>query len=361
MEEEPAPVVTDDTPVPPLLSVESDAPVSMSPEMPLPPDMAAALEPLGQPEPPSLLESDPDFSPDAVWFPDGELPSQPEPPPEDLATAYDSILGPLPAPLESSWEASSPEPDVEDPLQSYFSPSNADEQDDGIMLDSANLHDEQPSQAHDVSAMPPPAPASEHFGSWNVPLDEEPVETHHGSDGDAEDDEEVPVYSLETPSPAVSDLLTDPGMLPVAMMPDTPMPSPEIADEPETVAWAAEEPSSSLPDMQPPPEADVAASVASFELGNLEIVSVCPLEGDKRLLLVQSNGVFALMGQVGAQNPDVSVIKIFENNPIAYQKTFTAIQEGQTGNQGMYLAQVGTWHGVISTFQQGILLHTELG
>jgi hypothetical protein len=52
---------------------------------------------------------------------------------------------------------------------------------------------------------------------------------------------------------------------------------------------------------------------------------------------------------------------VFEHNPIAYQNTFTAVEEGQAGQQGMYVVQVGTWHGIISTFQDKITLHTELG
>lgn len=100
---------------------------------------------------------------------------------------------------------------------------------------------------------------------------------------------------------------------------------------------------------------------AAFSLGNLEVLGVCALAADRRLLVVQSNGVYALMGQVGLENPDVSVLKVFETNPLAYQNTFTAVEEVQAAAQGMFVTQVGTWHGIVSTFQDKIILHTELG
>jgi hypothetical protein len=96
-------------------------------------------------------------------------------------------------------------------------------------------------------------------------------------------------------------------------------------------------------------------------VGNLEIISVCPLSAEKRLILIHNNGLYALMGQSGQEQPAISALKVFEHNPIAYQNTFTAVEEGQAGQQGMYVVQVGTWHGIISTFQDKITLHTELG
>ena len=96
-------------------------------------------------------------------------------------------------------------------------------------------------------------------------------------------------------------------------------------------------------------------------LGNLEVLSVCSLNAEKRLLVVHNKGIFALMGQYGMEQPQISVLKVFEHNPIAYQNTFTAVEEGQAGSQGMFVVQVGTWHAIISTFQDKISLHTELG
>ena len=109
-----------------------------------------------------------------------------------------------------------------------------------------------------------------------------------------------------------------------------------------------------MPETKPAPPAE-------FKLGNLEVMSVCVLTPEKRLLVVQSNGIYALMGQYGVDHPQISVLKLFEQNPIAYQNTFTAVEEAQAASQGMYVVQVGTWHAIISTFQDKITLHTELG
>jgi hypothetical protein len=111
----------------------------------------------------------------------------------------------------------------------------------------------------------------------------------------------------------------------------------------------------------PTTQAGTVTPPAAFTLGNLEVLSVCPLAADRRLLVVHSNGVFALMGQVGLEQPQISVLKVFENNPLAYQNTFTAVAEAQAAAQGMFVTQVGTWHAIVSTFQDKITLHTELG
>lgn len=98
-----------------------------------------------------------------------------------------------------------------------------------------------------------------------------------------------------------------------------------------------------------------------FSLSDIQILSVCPLFGDRRLLVVSSNGIYALMGQVGLQQPQVAVLKLFDHNPLAYQNTFTAVAEAHADSQGMFLTQAGTWRGIISTFQDKITLHTDLG
>jgi hypothetical protein len=96
-------------------------------------------------------------------------------------------------------------------------------------------------------------------------------------------------------------------------------------------------------------------------LGKLEVVSMCQLSPDKRLLVVKNEGCFALMGQCGPEKENINVLKMFAHNPLAYQHTFTAVEEGQSAGQGMYVIQLGTWHAIISTFQDKITLHTELG
>ncbi len=98
-----------------------------------------------------------------------------------------------------------------------------------------------------------------------------------------------------------------------------------------------------------------------FSLSDIQILSVCPLFADRRLLVVSSNEIYALMGQVGLQQPQVAVLKLFDHNPLAYQNTFTAVAEAHADSQGMFVTQVGTWRGIISTFQDKITLHTDLG
>ncbi len=98
-----------------------------------------------------------------------------------------------------------------------------------------------------------------------------------------------------------------------------------------------------------------------FLLSDIQILAVCPLFGDRRLLVVSSNGMYALMGQVGLQQPQIAVLKLFDHNPLAYQNTFTAVAEAHADSQGMFVTQVGTWRGIISTFQDKITLHTDLG
>lgn len=121
----------------------------------------------------------------------------------------------------------------------------------------------------------------------------------------------------------------------------------------ESAAPAAESPGTTQSGTVTPPSA--------FTLGNLEVLGVCALSEDRRLLVVQSNGIYALMGQVGVEHPQISVLKVFASNPLAYQNTFTAVAEAQAAAQGMFVTQVGTWHAIISTFQDKITLHTELG
>jgi hypothetical protein len=109
------------------------------------------------------------------------------------------------------------------------------------------------------------------------------------------------------------------------------------------------------------PEAPTEPEPPALSMEQLEIMGICQLTQDKRLLLVHSAGQFALMGQAGLENPNVYVLKIFDGNPVAYQQTFAAAQEGQAGEQGMFVVQVGTWHAIVSTFRDQIMLHTELG
>ncbi|MCE3235453.1 MAG: hypothetical protein K0Q50_1633 [Vampirovibrio sp.] len=182
---------------------------------------------------------------------------------------------------------------------------------------------------------------------------------------------EIPPSSVETASPTAESSPAAPAKLPPTPPPSRfdfkpkvqfsrPAPKPEVATPVSSDELEAQW-------LSPPPIAKQAAPkpytppVEELMLGNLEVISICPLSNEKRLLVVQSNDIFALMGQSGQEQPQISVLKIFEYNPIAYQNTFTAVEEAQAAAQGMYVVQVGTWHAIISTFQDKITLHTELG
>jgi hypothetical protein len=133
------------------------------------------------------------------------------------------------------------------------------------------------------------------------------------------------------------------------------LPSPAQAEDLSTQWYSPEE---QVQPIEPPVP---ATPPLTLTLGNMEVMGLCQLSKDKRLILVHNAGIYALMAQNGQQEPDIIVLKVFEQNPLAYQHTFTAVEEGQAAGQGMYVTQVGTWHGIISTFQDKITLHTELG
>lgn len=143
------------------------------------------------------------------------------------------------------------------------------------------------------------------------------------------------------PSRAMAAEAVSPSLLP----PHLPMVAPGI----ETVSATPAKTRASTPSSQ------------MGRLGHLDILSICVLSADKRLLIVHNEDVYALMAQVGLENPSVSVIKIFDHNPIAYQNTFVTVPERRTGQKGLYVTQVGTWRGMISCFQDRITLYTELG
>lgn len=158
--------------------------------------------------------------------------------------------------------------------------------------------------------------------------------------------------------------------MPPARLPETPLQPSAIAQSLPTPQAQPTHPPDSLegqwqqaPAAEPlkTTQASTVSPPAGFSLGNVEVLGVCPLAADRRLLVVNSGGVFALMGQVGLEEPQITVLKIFENNPLAYQNTFTAVAEAQAAAQGMFVTQVGTWHAIVSTFQDKITLHTELG
>ena len=239
------------------------------------------------------------------------------------------------------------------------------------------LHEPEPEEEQ-VPAYSLAPPVAESAPTHNAPLaptepepfflEEEPVIQHLAA----------PESALLPPIPPVAPIVE-----PVAMAaPQTPIAPPARQSERTPVAAQSapsrvmrkheppQAPSSDLaeqwekppqPESRPLPQKPPQPQASELMLGNLEILSICPLDAERRLLIIHNSGVFALMGQSGVEQPEISVLKVFENNPIAYQNTFTAVAEGQAGNQGMYVVQVGTWRAILSTFQTKITLHTELG
>jgi hypothetical protein len=333
-----------------------------------PPDLVT--EPELAPPPSKPAVSDPDLMPDQLWFPEGMADENAS----DTETtlngqqfgAYDSILGPLPTDDTVALQPSSPTEENTDSLAAYFeeqdfyAPSFTLNEQGEIIPDHGQyvLPETSTTEASPEASFDSPwsqgAMQSAPIAEEETPSSPEPVNSWHlgettreeGPFSPVSEEEEIPVYSLD--GPAMPAYHTIPTGMPRPSDHASRMPS--LEDAWNTHAFAEEE-----------AEPTTQTNAGEFSMENLEIIGVCPLEDNKRLLLVQSNNIFALMGQVGIENPQVSVLKLFEQNPIAYQTTFTAAQEGQAGNQGMYVVQVGTWHAVLSTFQQNILLHTELG
>jgi hypothetical protein len=166
-----------------------------------------------------------------------------------------------------------------------------------------------------------------------------------------------PVLAAHPPEPLEEDpmaQLTESISIPPSA---PPIQQPEYSPTPLEAQWESEPAADSQNLIQSSP----VTSSNTFSMVNLQVLGTCSLAADRRLLLVSSEGVFALMGQVGLEQPQISVLKIFENNPLAYQNTFTAVAEAQAATQGMFVTQVGTWHAIVSTYQDKITLHTELG
>ncbi len=217
------------------------------------------------------------------------------------------------------------EPEASDPNPSYEINPYADPADLptlGVQLDSAPDFPT-PDLAHPYAEESLSAVAAPDFSDYGAFSPTEPLSNPDLADAFGEEaDTVVPTYSLDNVVPL------------------------QPAGTPETTPVA--------------PQAQHPAS--GLEMENLQILGFCALDDSKRLLMVENNGTFALMGQAGeAHNPNISKIKEFNYNPLQYQNTFTAVKEAATEDQGMYIVQVGTWRAIISTVKETILLHTELG
>ena len=143
-----------------------------------------------------------------------------------------------------------------------------------------------------------------------------------------------------------------------------PLPEPQHA---YTAAESQAGPSMLFDRVQSPTATQVAEPVLSpvasadpstWDINNLQILSSCPLDRYRNLLVVQNESVLALMADNGNQN--VSVLKVFDMNPFAGSSAFSAVKEGGVGEKEMYLVTVGPWQAIISVDHQGVVLHTEL-
>lgn len=115
------------------------------------------------------------------------------------------------------------------------------------------------------------------------------------------------------------------------------------------------------PQPSPAPLSDVLVAPVA-KLGRLDIVSVCPLDVDTRLMVVHNGEVYALMAQSGLEDqPRITVLKIFDRNPLAYQSTFAAVPDTRAEREGLYMVQVGVLHGILSLFKDQITWHRDLG
>lgn len=295
-------------------------------------------------------------------------PITPEVPVFTIEEEEPSPVDPLTNLMESLWdEPSTPEPELAVPPQqpaeiAAFKPTTE------TLWPTEPFHETTPAFTEETPTFPT-------FESEHVPLDPEPATLQ----------EHLPSIELQAAETAfIASALTEaqqPQAEPATpfqeapSLPPVPPPSrfdfkpkttfgkkapqpekaPAAADELE-VQWHSQPTAEAVAMPKPPqPQAE------ELMLGNLEVLSVCVLSPEKRLLVVQSKEIYALMGQYGTEQPQISVLKVFGHNPIAYQNTFTAVEEAQAGAQGMFVVQVGTWHAIISTFQDKITLHTELG
>jgi hypothetical protein len=102
--------------------------------------------------------------------------------------------------------------------------------------------------------------------------------------------------------------------------------------------------------------------VEEAKTNRLDILGLCSLPGQKRLLLVNNDDVYALMGQEGLEDDaQVSVLQIFDRNPLAYQTTFTAVPDTRPNREGSMIVQIGSFRGQVSVIQGKIVWQGEAG
>ncbi|MEM0951185.1 MAG: hypothetical protein AAGI66_03465 [Cyanobacteria bacterium P01_H01_bin.74] len=102
-------------------------------------------------------------------------------------------------------------------------------------------------------------------------------------------------------------------------------------------------------------------------LGESTVIAICSITMGLRLLLVERDNRFGLIGQSHELENGMPVclktylLKVFDNNPMAYQKTLKAVEYPSQDRKGLYTVQVGPWRGIISLFQVNITLYEDFG
>lgn len=122
-----------------------------------------------------------------------------------------------------------------------------------------------------------------------------------------------------------------------------------------------------LPATQPsianntPEYSQPAEQAAQQDPNALNILHSLELTVFHRLLLVNHNQYFALMGQVGPEDEaNITVLKLFAQNPLAASPEFLAVKEGQSANKEMFVVKLGHWQGILAVGVEQIQLHSEL-
>jgi hypothetical protein len=96
------------------------------------------------------------------------------------------------------------------------------------------------------------------------------------------------------------------------------------------------------------------------KLGKLDILGICPLPNNHRLLVVHNGEVYALMGQNNTEDDSqIAVLHVFDRNPLAYQSTFAVIKDTRPDRVGHMIVQAGSIRGQISIEQGKIMWHGE--
>jgi hypothetical protein len=157
------------------------------------------------------------------------------------------------------------------------------------------------------------------------------------------------LYPAPHPRPPMAGFIERPAPVPTPP-PIQPAPSPpKVTSMPPAIAQA--------PPAAPPVEPAQVIQVDNWRLDALQVLASYSIGPEKYLYFVEMDGSFALMGQSADQ---VSMLKLFPQNPMATDYTFSATREVQVGGKDMFLVRLGSWQAVISADNQTIRLQTVL-